>query len=442
MKANRLVSLVSEHDSQALSYEQAADCVESALPDSDSVSGWVTGPDAVFTRLETDEYVLDKQALSARVEDYIHIDTEYPAEILTRDQWVVQADKMPRDPTAGHLYPAPWGSDTPREERPLHTFNEARNWLDMADSMMLDTPDDITVDDLSLGYILPHDPPQTSERVAFVDLDDVRRPDSGEIHPTAKEIVDELDTYTEISQSGEGLHCLLFGELPQHLGEVISDIDSEPYIDDKNPAVEIYDSARYCSITADVLHDRPMQQAQDTLEKVIRDYTDERVEDETDDSEVVEQYISSLDADEHESQVDNKNMYYSVKAGDLAGVPRNGRCDHPIHDSSTGGNFTTDGGWYCFRHDSNGSTLGFIAMSEGIRSCDWFANNSISDLSRNELLSVCLYARDSYNFNDDWNPPLKAIKSIAEDLSLSADDASRHYDTLVSIYDDYDASDI
>jgi hypothetical protein len=443
MKPNRFVSCVADHDSQTLDYEQSADCVESALDSHESVSGWVTGPDSVFTRLGTDEYVLDKQALSERVDDYTHIDTDYPDELLSREQWVVQAKKKPRDPSSGHLYPAPWGSDTPREKRPLHTFKQAKKWLDMADSMMLDTPDDVSADELAIGYILPHNPPtDPSERVVFVDLDDVRDPSNGEIHPAAQEIVDELDSYTEISQSGEGLHCLCFASLPEHLGEVIADIGSEPFVGDKNPAVEIYDSGRYCSITVDVLHDRTMRQAQDTLETIIRNYTDEQVEEDTDDSEVVEEYISSLAAGKHESQDDNKNTYYSVEVGELASVPRGGRCDHPVHGSSTGGNFVTDGGWYCFRHDSSGSALGFIAMAEGIRNCDWFADNSIADLSRNELLEVCLFARDSYNFSDDWNPPLRALKSIAEDLSLNAADATKHYEALVSVYDRYDVSDI
>jgi hypothetical protein len=55
---------------------------------------------------------------------------------------------------------------------------------------------------------------------------------------------------------------------------------------------------------------------------------------------------------------------------------------------------------------------------------------------------VCLLARDSYNFSDDWNPPLRALKSIAEDLSLNAADATKHYDALVSIYEEYDVSDM
>jgi hypothetical protein len=306
--------------------------------------------------------------------------------------------------------------------------------------MMLDTPPGVSTDDLGLGYILPHEPPaDNSERVVFVDLDDVRDPRTGEIHPTAQEIVEELDTYTEVSQSGEGLHCLLFGALPTHLGQVIADIDSDPYVGDKPPAVEIYDSARYCSITADVLHDKPIRDGQDALETIIDDYTDEQVEEETDDSEVVENFISSPSGDSSSSDK-NKNMYYSVAVGELPGVPRSGRCDHPIHGSNAGGNFTTSGGWYCFRHDASGSALAFIAMAEGIRSCDWFADNAVSDLSRDELLKVCLHARDSYNFKDDWNPPLKALESIASDLCL--DDASTHYETLLLVYDDYDVSDV
>jgi putative DNA primase/helicase len=47
-----------------------------------------------------------------------------------------------------------------------------------------------------------------------VDLDDCLNPDTGVIEGWAQEIIDELDSYTEISPSGTGVHILLRGELP------------------------------------------------------------------------------------------------------------------------------------------------------------------------------------------------------------------------------------
>jgi hypothetical protein len=47
-----------------------------------------------------------------------------------------------------------------------------------------------------------------------VDLDKCLDPETGSIEPWAKEIIEELDSYTEISPSRRGVHVLLRGELP------------------------------------------------------------------------------------------------------------------------------------------------------------------------------------------------------------------------------------
>lgn len=55
---------------------------------------------------------------------------------------------------------------------------------------------------------------------------------------------------------------------------------------------------------------------------------------------------------------------------------RVGRCTHPVHghtsDDSNAGNLivTDDGGWYCYSHDTSGDLFSWIAMEEGIVSCD------------------------------------------------------------------------
>src|SRR5215216_5441790 len=48
-----------------------------------------------------------------------------------------------------------------------------------------------------------------------VDLDGCFDSQTGEIENWAHEIVDELDSYTEISPSGTGIHILIRGKLPE-----------------------------------------------------------------------------------------------------------------------------------------------------------------------------------------------------------------------------------
>jgi len=74
-----------------------------------------------------------------------------------------------------------------------------------------------------------------------VDLDHGRNPDTGEIEPWAREIINELDSYTEISQSGGGIHILCYGKLPTGKR--------------RRGNVEMYETGRYFIMTGDVLDD-------------------------------------------------------------------------------------------------------------------------------------------------------------------------------------------
>jgi AAA domain len=54
-----------------------------------------------------------------------------------------------------------------------------------------------------------------TEGFVYIDLDHCRNADSGEIEPWAREILNEIDSYCEISASGKGLHIVCRGTLPE-----------------------------------------------------------------------------------------------------------------------------------------------------------------------------------------------------------------------------------
>jgi len=54
-----------------------------------------------------------------------------------------------------------------------------------------------------------------SEGFVFVDLDDVRNKETGEIAPWASKVIADLDTYCEVSGSGTGFHLVARGCLPE-----------------------------------------------------------------------------------------------------------------------------------------------------------------------------------------------------------------------------------
>jgi hypothetical protein len=88
-----------------------------------------------------------------------------------------------------------------------------------------------------LGYIL------RGEHVG-IDLDNCRNPKTGEIAPWAKDIIDRISSYTEVSPSGTGIRIICRGHLP-------------PGARRKGP-VEMYDqtSPRYLTITGHILDGR------------------------------------------------------------------------------------------------------------------------------------------------------------------------------------------
>lgn len=89
-----------------------------------------------------------------------------------------------------------------------------------------------------VGFVFTKDDP-----FCEIDLDGCRDPETGDVEPWAQEIVQELNSYTEISPSGEGLHILIKGELPEERN--------------RKGRIEMYDRKRYFTITGRHLEGTP-----------------------------------------------------------------------------------------------------------------------------------------------------------------------------------------
>ena len=103
-----------------------------------------------------------------------------------------------------------------------------------------------------VGYVLTAEDPYV-----VVDLDGAVEPGVG-VKPWAQEIVDLLDSYTEVSPSGMGLHVWCTGAIPRPGARIKRDDGS---------LIELYQSARYMTVTGrvvqglDTIHDRYQQLA-------------------------------------------------------------------------------------------------------------------------------------------------------------------------------------
>ena len=76
-----------------------------------------------------------------------------------------------------------------------------------------------------------------------IDLDHCRDPDSGEIEDWAQKIIDTLDSYTEVSPSGTGVHIIIKGKLPS-TGR-------------RKGKVEMYEEGRYFTFTGQHIKGTP-----------------------------------------------------------------------------------------------------------------------------------------------------------------------------------------
>ncbi|WP_256301993.1 phage NrS-1 polymerase family protein [Haloarchaeobius salinus] len=104
-----------------------------------------------------------------------------------------------------------------------------------------------------LGYVFTEDDPFVG-----VDLDDCR--EDGELTGWAEDIVERLDSYTEVSPSGTGVHVLIEGMIPSTKS--------------RSGSVECYDSARFFTMTGDHVDGTPtrIEERQDTFAPVYDQY--------------------------------------------------------------------------------------------------------------------------------------------------------------------------
>jgi hypothetical protein len=155
-------------------------------------------------------------------------------ELVEVDRWVCwrlsdDGRKLPIKPTTGGLASstdsATWGS-----------FAQAAAWY-------------LRHDVRGLGFVL-------GDGFAGVDLDDCAD-DDGNLNPFAWGVIERMNSYTELSPSGHGVHIL---------------VRSEPGKALKTEVIEVYSRGRYFTITGRVVNDSPIQSRTDELQALVAEY--------------------------------------------------------------------------------------------------------------------------------------------------------------------------
>lgn len=138
---------------------------------------------------------------------------DVPRELKTMPQWVVRRGKIPLNPCTGE------GAKAGQPDT-WSTFETALSALQKG------------YDGVGFEF--------NNNGIVGIDLDHVIDKESGKIAPEAQKIVDLLNSYTEISPSGTGLHIYVYGDIPTK-GR-------------KNTTrnIEMYKAARYFTVTGNV----------------------------------------------------------------------------------------------------------------------------------------------------------------------------------------------
>ena len=150
-----------------------------------------------------------------------------PDELKALRQWVVWRWEE-RD---GKATKPPYSASTGK----LASSTDSATWATFEEALAARREGDWN----GVGFVFTPDDP-----FCGVDLDKCRNPVTGEIDPQAREIIDALDSYTEVSPSSSGLHVLVKGRLPGS-GRKRGDL-------------EMYDSGRYFCVTGEHLEGTPL----------------------------------------------------------------------------------------------------------------------------------------------------------------------------------------
>jgi putative DNA primase/helicase len=114
-----------------------------------------------------------------------------------------------------------------------------------------------------------------------IDLDTCRDPETGELAPWAEDIVETLDSFTEISPSGYGLHIIVVGNKPGGHTRCSDTLEKLDALDDleKEPDVEMYNHGRFFTMSGNILDGHStLEQRHAELKDVYEEYIERELD--------------------------------------------------------------------------------------------------------------------------------------------------------------------
>jgi primase-polymerase (primpol)-like protein len=236
-----------------------------------------------------------------------------PEDLREREQWVCWREED-RDgkPTKIPVTPGTGAFASSTDPKTWASFETA---LEYAETEYAD----------GVGFVFTNDDP-----IVGVDLDDCRDPEADDVDDAALDIIERLDSYTEVSPSGTGYHVLIRGELPEGRN--------------RRGSIELYDTARFFTVTGDHIERTPTRVArrQDALTAIHREYVQEVERD-------------TVSESEHRDTADDQSPTTETAAVDV---------DLDLDDEDLLEKARTASNGQKFERLWNGNTVGYDSQSE------------------------------------------------------------------------------
>ncbi len=185
----------------------------------------------------------------------------YPTPVTDRHQWLTwkPTDDGRKIPRAPYLH-----SDAPDR------FVDAQDpavWTDFetASEWAAKLPGH------ELAFTIRNRDEYPDEDLVLIDYDDARDPETGAIHPTVREQLEQAASYADVSPSGTGVHLLCKGMVPEGVKTITDTLPADTAFPDAE--IEVYDSARYVAMSGDHIQDTP--QAVTDCQALLEDLVDE-----------------------------------------------------------------------------------------------------------------------------------------------------------------------
>ena len=152
-----------------------------------------------------------------------------------------------------------------------------------------------------------------------------------------------------------------------------------------------------------------------------------------------------------EAEVEQQLDAYSFSLGKLIDLsqmskigPNEYQGSHPIHDSTTEKNFTVNvrtNQWHCFRHNSGGGALQYLAVKEGIIKCEQAKKGALRGRKFRDVLNLAAAQGlvDQKVLDQSEINPIILAKDIKEDYDFIVDKESGtlyYYNQAEGIYSD------